>query len=61
MSDTVAFKASYLLGQVHVRIAMALELETNSETYDAIKQLKADLDHEIGQLYYSRQSEPSRI
>lgn len=61
MSDTVAFKASYLLGQVHVRIALALEREMPSETLDDIMTLKADLDHEIGQLYYSRQSEPSPI
>ena len=53
MSENVAFKTSYLLGQAHVRIALALEFETNNETYDVIKQLKNDLDHEISQLYYS--------
>lgn len=53
MSEAVAFKASYLLGQVHVRIAMALEREMPSETLDDLKALKADLDYKIGQLYYS--------
>ena len=53
MSNDVAFKASYLLGQVHVRIAMALERELPSETLDDIMKLKADLDYKIGQLYYS--------
>lgn len=59
MSTTVGFSASYILGTVHVRIAMALECETNSETYDAIKQLKADLDREIGQLYYPSPNAPT--
>jgi predicted Co/Zn/Cd cation transporter (cation efflux family) len=53
MSDNVAFKASYLLGEVHVRIAMALEREMPSETLDDLKALKDDLDHKIGKLYYS--------
>lgn len=43
---------SFLLGTTYSRICMALDLETNSDTYDAIKELKTDLDRNIGRLYY---------
>lgn len=43
---------SFLLGTIYARISMALDLETNSETYDVIRQLKTDMDRDIGRLYY---------
>lgn len=53
MSDnTHGFKVSYLLGIIHVRLAMALEHECPSDTLDDLIKLKADLDRDIGRLYY---------